>query len=290
LWTSAATIKSGVANNVTWANGKKIPFDATEVVTGEHSGLRKTPQEPSDNPNLAPTLTAAKVSVVASDVSYESSQRRLGTSTGPLTLPRYPMNVYYNVATKAEEADEYNWLYTSAANGGSGLCENNPLSTCINPLDTATGFDSYIRPIESRQMLAHVLLGKPYPHYAHQSNLAEDRILYPVLGDVLTKYRAMFSSNSPVITLGMNAAATRTSVSDAWAKDSLTGAAGVVAYLQGNAVKVTSNLALSVPLTVPEGSKVGASVFGEAYGGRRSAWTALAAKGTLSVAIPGLGL
>ena len=52
------------------------------------------------------------------------------------------MNIYYNVGTKSEMADEYNWIYTSVANGGSGICENNPLSTCIAPLNTTTGFDS----------------------------------------------------------------------------------------------------------------------------------------------------
>jgi 23S rRNA (guanosine2251-2'-O)-methyltransferase len=28
---------------------------------------------------------------------------------------RHPMNVFYNVATAAEEVDEYNWIYAAAA-------------------------------------------------------------------------------------------------------------------------------------------------------------------------------
>ena len=69
------------------------------------------------------------------------------------------------------------------------MCENNPLSTCIAPLDTNTGFDSYIVPLEARMMLLHIVSNSPRSHYAHQSNLAEDRILYPVLDQTLAKYK-----------------------------------------------------------------------------------------------------
>ena len=32
------------------------------------------------------------------------------------------------------QVDEYDWIYSSTANGGSGPCENNPSSTCIATL------------------------------------------------------------------------------------------------------------------------------------------------------------
>ena len=49
-----------------------------------------------------------------------------------LTVPRFPMNVYYNAGRTADEVVEYNWLYTSTAQGGSGLCTANPAtSTCL---------------------------------------------------------------------------------------------------------------------------------------------------------------
>ena len=93
------------------------------------------------------------------------------------------MNVFYNAGRAAEQVDEYNWIYTSRAHGGSGICEDNPATTtCLAaPLDTATGYADHIVPLEARIALGHVLANDPRPHYVHQSNLAEDRIAYPVL-------------------------------------------------------------------------------------------------------------
>ncbi|NEB06965.1 hypothetical protein G3I78_49330, partial [Streptomyces sp. SID13726] len=134
-------------------------------------------QQPADNPNLAGALADNGIQWTASDNSREPQQRSAGSST--LTVPRYPMNVYYNTGTKAEMADEYNWIYASAADGSSGICENNPTSTCLpGPLDTATGYLSYIVPQEARTALGHAISGDPRPHYAHQSNLPQDRTLY----------------------------------------------------------------------------------------------------------------
>ena len=58
------------------------------------------------------------------------------------------MNIFYNVSTIAGEVNEYNWIYTSAANGGSGICTNNATSTCITPLASPSGFTNYIVPTE----------------------------------------------------------------------------------------------------------------------------------------------
>ena len=101
------------------------------------------------------------------------------------------MNIFFNAATYLEEVDEYNWIYTSAAAGGSGDCTTNPLSTCITPLaagsnaQAETSFNSYIKPIEVRNALRFVLTNDPRPFYVHQSNLAEDGILYPVLDGIV---------------------------------------------------------------------------------------------------------
>ncbi|GAA3237182.1 hypothetical protein GCM10020256_56470 [Streptomyces thermocoprophilus] len=143
-WMSRAEISAQIADNHNWARARGLTLDRTELVTGEHSGLKSLPQQPQDNPNLAGALADNGVKWAASDNSREPEQRAVGSA---LTVPRYPMNVYYNVGTKAEMADEYNWVYTSRADGGSGACEDNPASTCLDaPLDTATGYDSYIVP------------------------------------------------------------------------------------------------------------------------------------------------
>jgi hypothetical protein len=167
-WASQPFLTSQVVDNAAWARSKGLTdFDATELVTGEHSGLRTLPNQPVDNPFLAPALAAAGVRVTASDASREGDSRVLGTTA---TVPRHPMNVYYNTATYEEQVDEYNWYYTSRADGGSGICEDNPAtSTCITPLPAGTAqaaqasFDSYLAPLEVRNALRFVLSNDPRP-------------------------------------------------------------------------------------------------------------------------------
>jgi len=271
---STADISAEISNNYNWALTHGLSTDRSELVTGEHSGLKVLPQQPDDNPNLAAGLAANGVEWTASDNSREPEQRSAGGST--LTVPRYPMNVYYNVGTKAEMADEYNWIYTSSADGGSGVCENNPTSTCLDgPLDTATGYDSYIVPQEAHTALGHALGNDPRPHYAHQSNLSEDRILYPVLDRVLTDYQALFADNTPLENLRQSAIGTELQRRTAW--QSAVAGGQVTAYRIGNTVTVTAPSGTQIPVTAPEGTTkqllLGTTAFGTPYAGERSAWT-----------------
>ena len=289
-WVDTATIEADVGTNLLWAAQQGITVDPEVLVTGEHSGLRHGPQEPSDNPNLDGVLASLGINAVASDASHESRQRSLGAS-GALTLPRYPMSVYYNVGTAAELVDEYNWIYTSTADGGSGDCETNPLSSCIEPLDLATGFDSYVRPLETRLTLLRMLAGKPYAHYAHQSNLTEDRLLYGVLEDVLADYRALYSEDAPLDNPSMAEATDNVRRIQTWG-DLIDGSSGgspsgVEAYLQDGQVHVVSGDALDVPLTVPEGATSGGAAFGEPWGGRLSGWVPLGGSTELTVQLAG---
>jgi hypothetical protein len=272
-WVSRSDISSEIGDNYDWALTHGLSVDSTELVTGEHSGLKTLPQQPQDNPNLAGALAANGVKWTASDNSREPDQRSVGSST--LTVPRYPMNVYYNAGTKAEMADEYNWIYTSKADGGSGACTDNPTSTCLPaPLDTATGYDSYIVPQEVHTDLGHVLGNDPRPHYAHQSNLAEDRVLYPVLDGVLDGYRALFADNTPIVNLRESAIGAELQNRAKWqaALDS----GKVTAYRVGGTVTVTAPSGTQIPVTAPEGTKqqllLGTQAFGTAYAGERSAW------------------
>ncbi|MGY1582604.1 hypothetical protein [Streptomyces sp. MN13] len=270
---SRAEIAAQIRDNQNWATAKGLPVDRTELVTGEHSGLKTLPQQPADNPNLAGALADTGVKWIASDNSREPQQRPAGAA---VTVPRHPMNVYYNVGTEAEMTDEYNWIYTSRADGGSGACENNANSTCLDePLDLTTGYDSYIVPQEARIALGHVLAGDPRPHYVHQSNLAEDRILYPVLDRILADYRAMFADNTPLENPSHSAAGTELKRRAAWR--SALDAGRVTAYRIGDTVTVTAPAGTQIPLTAPEGTRkqllLGTSPFGTPYAGRRSAWT-----------------
>ncbi|MFH9721732.1 hypothetical protein ACH4M4_02025 [Streptomyces sp. NPDC017254] len=278
LWVSRAELSAQIRDNQNWAVRKGIAVDRSELVTGEHSGLRTLPQQPVDNPNLAGALADNGVKWAGSDNSREPQQRSIGTASGAAkTVPRHPMNVYYNVGTAAEMADEYNWLYTAAADGGSGICESNPLSTCLTePLPTTTGYADHIVPQEARTALSHVLGNDPRPHYVHQSNLAEERLLYPVLDRILTDYRGLFAPSAPLVNPAQRDVGTELTRRAAW--DQALAAGKVTAYRIGTAVTVKAPSGVVAPLTAPEGTRkrllLGTTVFGTAYAGTRSAWTA----------------
>ncbi|MFF7180683.1 hypothetical protein [Streptomyces sp. NPDC008121] len=273
LWTSRSEISAQIRNNHTWAVGKGIAVDRSELVTGEHSGLKTLPQQNADNPHLAGALADNGVTWLASDNSREPAQRPVGAAR---TVPRHPMNVYYNVGTAAEMADEYNWIYTSRADGGSGICETNPASTCLpGPLDTATGYASHIVPQEARIALSHIVANDPRPHYVHQSNLAEERLLYPVLDRVLADYRGLFADSAPLVNPRQRDVGTELSRRAAW--DQALAAGKVTAYRVGATVTVKAPSGVNAPITAPEGTRkrllLGTTPFGTAYAGSRSAWT-----------------
>ncbi|MER7702272.1 hypothetical protein ABTX81_05135 [Kitasatospora sp. NPDC097605] len=272
VWVDQATITSQIKNNLDWAAARGLQLDRTELVTGEHSGLLTAPQETSDNPYLAPSLAANGVKWTASDASREPAQRAVGNA---LTVPRYPMNVFYNAATAKEETDEYNWIYTSVANGGSGVCEANANSTCLPaPLDVNTGYLSYIVPLEARIDLGHVLSNDPRPHFIHQSNLSEDRIVYPVLERILSTYRSLHADNAPVVNLSQKEIGQEFQRRAAW--NAAIASGQVTAYRTGDTVRVSAPAGVQIQATMPTGTvqqlAIGTTGFGTAYAGSLSGW------------------
>jgi hypothetical protein len=270
-WVTRATIQSQITQNRTFASTNGLSVPNNELVTGEHSGFFILPQQPQDNPNLASGFTNTGIAWAGTDNSRDPVQRKVGSA---LTVPRYPINIFFNVATKAEEVDEYNWIYTSRADGGSGICEDNPgTTTCITPL-TAAQFDSYLVPLEARNALSHVLQNDPRPHYVHQSNLTEDRVIYPVLDQVVGQYKTIFAANAPIVNPRLSAAGTRIQQQNNW--KSLVQAGTVSGYVRSGKVTVTGPSLSVVPITTPEGTRAGTSIlaaaFGEKYAGERSAW------------------
>lgn len=283
-WVTAATINSEITQNKTYAKTNALPnWDATALVTGEHSGLKTLPQMPADNPNLKTALNQQAIRWIASDASREKEIRKIGRAT---TVPRHPMNIFYNNATKAQAVSEYNWIYASAADGGSGYCTLNPATTtCIKPLSAATGFDDYIVPMEGRIALGHLLANDPRPHYAHQANLAEDGILYPVLDTVLDSYRETYASNSPLVNPSLQEAGAELVRQSDWAAAK----ASVSQVISGTTVTVTNagSSSASVPVTLPAGSKTAAkAAFGSSYAGQASAWVRVAAGRSARYTLP----
>ncbi|MDH6213012.1 hypothetical protein [Streptomyces pseudovenezuelae] len=281
-WVSRNDISDEIATNRAWGQSVGLPLDTEELVTGEHSGLRILPQQPVDNPNLAPALTDNGVKWLASDNSRDPVQRQVGPAT---TVSRYPMNVFYNAGRTAEQVDEYNWIYTGRAQGGSGICEDNPAtSTCLTaPLSTSTGYADYIVPLETRTALGHVLSNDPKPHFIHQSNLTEDRIAYPVLDGVLDGYHALFADDTPVVNLRMKDIGTE--LQRRAARDAALDAGQVTAYRIGDTVTVQAPNGVPVSATLPSGTTQGGSAFGSAYAGEVSGWTTSTGQ-PLTLALP----
>ncbi|MFD7584098.1 hypothetical protein ACFV84_01460 [Kitasatospora sp. NPDC059811] len=291
VWTDQNTISGQIKDNFDWAAKNGLKVDPQALVTGEHSGLLTAPQETSDNPNLAPALAANGIKFTGSDASREPAQRAVGSST--LTVPRYPMNVFYNAGTAKEEADEYNWIYTSKANGGSGVCENNANSTCLTqPLDANTGFQSYIVPLEARIDLGHVLSNDPRPHFIHQSNLSEDRILYPVLEKILGTYRSLHADNTPIVNLGEREIGQEFQRRAAW--NSAVSAGQVTGYRVGNTVTVNAPAGVQVQATMPTGTSqklvIGSTAFGSSYASTISGWVSPGTlQSSVSLQLPSAG-
>ncbi|MFJ2306752.1 hypothetical protein [Streptomyces sp. NPDC087787] len=270
-WVSRQAISDEIATNRVWGQSVGLPLQNDELVTGEHSGLKVLPQQPDDNPNLGPALADNGVSWLASDNSRDPVLRKVGAAT---TVSRYPMNIFYNAGRAAEQVDEYNWIYTSRAQGGSGICEDNPATTtCLPaPLDPATGYADHIVPLETRIALGHVLAGDPKPHFIHQSNLAEDRLAYPVLDGVLDGYHALFANDTPVVNLRMKDIGAELQRRAAWQTAVRNGQ--VTAYRVGGTVTVSAPNGVTVTATMPAGTTLAGRAFGSAYAGALSGWTA----------------
>jgi hypothetical protein len=270
-WTDYSTINSEITKNITWARQNGIPIQANEVAPGEYSGLRILPQQPVDNPNLIKAFNDNNIKWVPMDASREASMRPLGNALG---VPRHPIDVFYNVSTQANEVSEYNWIYDSRADGGSGLCEDSG-RPCLQPLDLNTGWSSFILPTQVNNMLGAVVQNDPRPFMFHQSNLTHDRLGYQVLNGVLSQYQSVYATNTPIVNQRLGDAGTALHNQDLWAQT--TSAGTVSGYVQGSTVTINGPSGTSVPVTAPSGTKVGTSTsnFGSAYGGERSAYTTL---------------
>ena len=88
------------------------------------------------------------------DNSRFPQQRQLGPA---LSVPRYPSNIYYNTSTRAEQLDEYNYLYLPPELGG--VCQNSSTTTCFSKRAT---WNEYVDR-EASQMLRHAARQRPAP-------------------------------------------------------------------------------------------------------------------------------
>jgi hypothetical protein len=242
-----------IQKNLDWAKSNKIAIDGGELVFDEHSGY--------NNPNVFPALAAKGVNWVGDDASRFPDQRPWGSA---LSVPRYPSSIYYNVGTKAQMLDEYNYRYLPPSLGGS--CQDTATTTCFTqPVTWDQLVDS-----EVRIMMRHVLGNDPRPHYVHQANLAQDGVLYLVVGELLKRYRAYFNPVLVQPTMTGDGQLLRTQA--LWAANQ----SQVTSYLQGGKIHVQSTASSTVQFPL-----AGVTGVGSTYGGQVSGWTAIAPGATL---------
>lgn len=254
---SQSTIESEITRNRWWAWIHRIQIESSELVTGEHSGL--------DNPSLPSALERVGIHSLASDASRSPNQTRIGPA---LTVPRHPMNVYYNVATRDEQLDEYNYLYFEN-------CTPTPQTTCLSAPVT---WDQYLDQ-ETSMMMHHMMANDPRPHYAHQANLAEDRILFSVLDLVLSRYRSHF--NVPLVQPTMTEVRRELARRSAW--NSAIQSGKISGSVTNGVVELKSSVDIAVPVTTTPNARLGFFSFASKYGQERSGWLNLRSSRTYKI-------
>ncbi len=248
-----AQIVAEIRKNIRWGKDHGIAFHARELVTGEHSGLH--------NPVMAAALTQARILWTGSDNSREPLPYAVGPA---MTVPRHPANVYYNVGTLVEQLDEYNWIYFEN-------CTNTPTHTCRSAMAT---YQEYVKS-EADIMMRHLLTNDPRPHYFHQSNLAEDGTLYPVIGEVLSRYASLLSV--PLIQPLFRESSKFLGWQLDWQANLDTGAGTrAEVWLEDGKIRMTSATQVRIPVT--------GYTAGSLYGGDRSGWILVKAGTTKVVA------
>jgi hypothetical protein len=209
------------------------------------------------NPNLIEAMKANNVRYLGSNTSAptlnpsctssaeDCNQNNPSFNTGPMLslpnlpqndimlVPRYPVNIFYNVDTVERNVDEYNYIF---ADFWAQFGRTTPLTwEEILELETDTAFN-------------HITSGSMNPHYFHQINLRFENgsSLISLFTDRLAqKYAAMFEL--PVLTLKMTQIGDRMRARAAY---NASGATAVWNKTTGT-VTVTATSNAQIPLTNP---------------------------------------
>jgi hypothetical protein len=187
-------------------------------------------------PTTAPLCTSS-----AADCNQNNPSPNAGVwLTGPnlpqnsvLLVPRYPVNIFYNVDTIAREVDEYNHIFASF---WAQYGRTTPLT-----------WDEILT-LESDAALMRIISGSMNPHYFHQINLRFENgssLLTAFVDAVGQKYNAMF--DLPIQNLKMTKIGDRMRARMAY---DASGAQAIWNRTTGT-VTVTANSTAQIPLTNP---------------------------------------
>lgn len=258
-WRGVASLCEEIERNSSWATAVGIPASSTALVTGCHSGL--------DNPHLDLALDRAGITAIATD----SSRRPQGRAPGRATrVPRHPTNIFTHVTTWPELLREYRAHYPD-----------------VVPLP---GTESEFLEREERMVLSRVLSGDPGPLFAHQSNLADDRLLLRLLESCLGRYRAYLGPTAPLVNLSMDEIAAELRRRAAWRGARREHGMTATVDSRGRVV-LASPVDVEIPLALPADSVWAGGwphrhPFGEPYAGTRSGWHRLPAGEVSRLIVP----
>jgi hypothetical protein len=283
--TPASEIDFEINRNIRVATGPggigllSAEFDPAALITGNHSGLGYLDEaippnnqgKSFSNPGLVSSAQARGVRWLASNTSaptappvctstaVDCNQNNPSPNQGlrfPPNLPnnniligpRYPVNVFYNVTTPAEEVSEYNFLYFNF--WGRNL-------TYQEILD-----------FESDQVLSRILSYSLDSHYFHQTNLRfsgnpASCLVCDLVQRVAQKYAN--TMNVPIVNLSMGDLGRRFEARMAY---DASGASAIWNKTTGLVSLSATNPTASIPLTNPvQGTSYGTDKIASLTGG-----------------------
>ena len=275
------------------------------------------------NPYFNAALQAAGITTVGADASKAypnppDAQFGIGASySGPTyaagqpfvdgtaqVAPRYPINIFYNAATNAQELDEYNTLYD--ADYPDSQCHDTATTTCAT---TPFTFAQVINQVVGG-MLQNMLSNNPETSYVHQTNLLGtppypgvlppadyvpaatsqpgtdgDGLLYEVLNPLIAEYDSYFNASTPYEQLTLGGIGDTLADQTAWASV-LAGSSPTVTASETNGVVTIANTGtgtVNVPVTVPPGTTASGSASLQSYGGDLSNWLSVSGNSSLTL-------
>ena len=231
-------------------------FSTANLVTPEISGL--------ENPEAMQAAADAGVRYVVSDASIPAYANPFPNNgivhplqPSILMIPRRANNLYYNAATPAGWAAEYNCMYRGYWGRDLSYAE--------------------ILELESDQLLMHLLRGENDPWMFHQINLlpydGARSLLTDLLDRTFTQYDALYAL--PVLSPTMDALGERIRQRMAYLSAGVTGT-----IKPGVGISITAARAATVPVTGLDAAGV------ELYGGQPITWVPLEAGGSTAFAVP----
>jgi hypothetical protein len=287
------SIEGQIGLDVAFAQANGLTnYTPAAAVTGEHSGL--------ESPNMPAALAGVGVTAFGTDASRQPDSYSINPGPNEAdAAPRYPSNIYYNASNWPDELSEYNTLYVAPGvsigdpqfSNETGRCAASSATTCRNtPATEETLLSS-----ESHILLGHVLANNPRMEYAHQSDLVGPAqlngsdygyTLLSLLNSMLAQYNSWFTVPLAPLTDASSSVTLKRQAD--WAT---TDAAGTVSATISDGVVTITNSgsgAATVPVTVPAGTTVNGTAFGQSYGATLSDWTTVGpgASRTLTENVP----